>query len=259
MLLARSWAGGGQCSFVPQPCYDPMTMMLVSAGATAAGTGISAMGTISGGSQKQQSANMQAGQLNEQAELTRWRADRIREQAASLAEGERAAGKQELAEAGVQRDEYKRQKDLALSALQARAGAGGFMATDPTAMAIADDIVKRGTLQERRAVAGGLSARAGRYAKSRAIQTEGDMNAYMQDEDARRLDRQADMTRWEGKVAKKASNIQALTTILGGVSSIAGKFNPTAAEPTSPFRYGKGVIEDTFNPRTGWRTTTRQF
>jgi hypothetical protein len=239
MLLARSWAGGGQCSFVPQPCYDPMTMLMV--GTAAASTGLEAYSTIAGGKQGQQSANMQAGQLNEQAELTRWRADRIREQAASLAEGERAAGKQELAEAGVQRDEYKRQKDLALSALQARAGSGGFMATDPTALAIADDIAKRGTLQERRAVAGGLSARAGRYAKSRAIQTEGDMTAYMQDEDARRMDRQADMTRWEGKVAKKASNIKALTTILGGVSSIAGKYKPggTTTQSKSQYRFGQ--------------------
>jgi hypothetical protein len=82
-------------------------MEMVAMAALAAGTGISAMGTISGGSQQQQSANMQAGQLNEQAGLTRWRADRIREQAASLAEGERAAGKQELAEAQVDASEMK--------------------------------------------------------------------------------------------------------------------------------------------------------
>jgi hypothetical protein len=215
-------------------------MEMVAMAALAAGTGISAIGTISGGSQQQQSANMQAGQLNEQAGLTRWRADRIREQAASLAEGERAAGKQELAEAQVDASELKRRKDLAASALQARAGAGGFMATDPTSLAVADEIARYGTLQERRAVAGGLSARAGRYAKSRAIQTEGDMTAYMQDEDARRMDRQADMLRWEGKSAKKASWLKAATTILGAVSGIAGKYNQggTTTQSKSQFRFG---------------------
>jgi hypothetical protein len=273
MLLARSWANGGQCSFVPQPCYDPATMLLVSAGATAAGAGIKAAGTIAGGKQAQQGADYQANQMRGQATLTRQkanatrvqaqylreRAGQIRQQAEGMAEGERAAGKQELAEAQVTASEYKRQKDLAASALQARAGAGGLMATDPTALALADDIAKRGTLQERRAVFSGTNARAGRYGKARAISQEGaiagrntDVQAHMtdvegalQDWEAGNLDQQALWTNWEGAAKKKASWLEAAGTILGGVSTIAGKYGPPGGTTTqsksskSPYRFGQ--------------------
>lgn len=270
-------------------------LLLIGAGATAAGAGINAFGTIAGGKQAEQAAMFQASQLDEQAgqmreqvgltrqragatrvqaKYIRERADQIRDQAEGLAEGERAAGKQELAEAQVVASEYRRQKDLAASALQARAGSGGFMATDPTSLAIADEIAKRGTLQERRAVFAGTNARAGRYGKARAISEEGaiagrntDVQAYMtdvdaglQDWEAYNMDRkaagvnsQAEWTRWEGKAKKKASNLSAISTILGGVSTIASRFNP-GGETQSPYRFGQATAKAGKLPP--WQTTT---
>jgi len=235
MLLARSWAGGGQCSFVPQPCYDPMTMLMV--GATAAGTGLSAYGTIAGGKSDQQAADYRAQQLRQQAELTRQQADETR-----------AAGKMELAGAQVDAAELKRRKELALSTQQARAAAGGFTATDPTALALADEVERYGTLQERMAVFGGTYARAQRNAQARG-----------QEMDAGNLDTQAAYENWQGKVAKKASYLKAATTILGGVSGIAGKFNPSASFASQDdYRYGSKNLIDR-NHRFGTTSTYRSY
>src|SRR5690348_12605314 len=99
MLNPMTWGLGldGGCSpWKPQICYDPMTMLAISAGATAAGTAISAMGTIAGGKQQQQAAQYEAQQLD-------------------------AKAKQEQAAARVDADELGRKKDLALSSLQTKA------------------------------------------------------------------------------------------------------------------------------------------
>ena len=299
MSLRNGWTGDTDINpWVPQRCYGPLAA--IAAGAAAIGTGISAYGTIAGGKSQQTSANYQAGQLDEQAEqvraqadltrqkadltrqvakntrvqadYTRERADQIREQAEGLAAGEKEAGKQELANAQVEAGQYKRRKDLVASSQQARGAASGLMTTDPTSLALADEVAKYGTLQEKMAVFSGTYARAGREARARTIKHEGaiagrntDVQAYMTDVDAGMLDRQADMTdieaynidrrarsvnaqaegvRYEGRVAKKSSNLKAIGTILGGASTLAGRFNPGSSggdaggETVSRFRYG---------------------
>ena len=221
---------------------EPLLLLGLAAGA--GGTALSASGTIAGGNQSQQAANYQAGQLENQANLTRQRADLMRVQAGEA----RAAGKQELAEAGVERDEFRRKKELTASAAQARAAAGGFSATDPTSLAIADEIERYGTLQERRAIAGGTYRRAARFAQGRSIDTE----ANVADLDADNIDTQAKFARWQGEVSKKASRVNAMSTILGGVSNLALRFNPTSKPSGDGYRYGGG-----YDPKWGNTTVTR--
>lgn len=170
------------------PCFDPVTLAVIAAGATAASTGVSAMGTIAGGKAAQQSAEYQAKQLDEKAKL------------------ERESGMMELAGGQKEAAEYKRRKELALSAGQARAASSGFSATDPTSLALADEIARYGTLQEETAVYGGTTKRAASEAQARVYQAQGAGSRY------------------EGKVAKKASKIKAAGTILEGISTIAGRF-----------------------------------
>lgn len=127
--------------------------------------------------------------------------------------GLEAKGKEEQAAAQREGEEYERKKDLAQSTLQARAGASGFSATDPTALALADEIERYGTFQQQMAQYGGESRRTG-------------------------LDEQARFRRMEGKAARKAANISAVGTIIGSVGSMASKYNPTPASSSGGGRYG---------------------
>mgnify|MGYP001590167554 CR=1 FL=1 len=120
-----------------------------------------------------------------------------------------AKGKEEQAAARVEADQYKRKKELAQSTLQNRAAASGFSATDPTSLNLAEGIEEYGTLQEQMALYGGASRRAG-------------------------LEGQAAASRWEGKVAKQASRYKAAATILGGISTLASRYNPTATQSDVP-------------------------
>jgi hypothetical protein len=198
MTMSRSWADGGPVSLVPHPNFDPATMMLVGTVAGVAGTAISAGGTIAGGAANQKAANFQASQLETEA-------------------GEaRAAGRQELAGAQVEAEEMKRRKELVLSTLQARAAASGFSATDATTLNLAEEVEEHGTLQEKMALFGGTSRRAARFAQARS------------------LDAQGNVVRWGGQVAKKASYIDAASTILGNTSTLALKYGRPAAPRVDP-------------------------
>ena len=198
LKLAR-WGLAGDC--LPQPCYDPATLTMIATGvsmaATAAGTIVGAAGARAQGKAAQAAAEFQAQQQEIRA-------------------------KEEQAAAQREAQQLRRRKELALSELQARSAASGFSATDPTSLALADEIAKYGTMQEQMAMYGGTSRRAG-------------------------LESQAFASRFEGRMARQAGRINAASTILGGVSSIADKFAPktTPAQPT--FRYAA--------PTTGWRTT----
>jgi hypothetical protein len=195
----------------------------IAAAASIAGTAISAYGTIAGGKANRQAADFQARQYEEKAGL------------------ERDAGTMELAKGQVEASQYQRRKELALSRGQAVAAASGFSATDPTALALADETERYGTLQEKMAVSGGLMRRAAHEAQGR------------------NYDAMALTNRWEGEAAQKASKWKAAGTILGGISNLAMRFNPQAQAQAeeSPFRYGSNVLAYERDPASGWRTTTR--
>lgn len=161
---------------------------IIAAVATIAGSVVSASGTLAAGKAAQQSANYEAQQLDVEA-------------------------KNKQAEAQIEAGEYKRKKDLALSNLQANAAASGFSATDPTSLALADEIARYGTFQEQLAQYGGTSTRAG-------------------------LEAQAEGRRVSGKAARAGASYSAAGTILGGISSVAGKFPSTPAATGGNYRYG---------------------
>lgn len=154
-----------------------------------AGSVVSAAGTVAAGKAAQQAAEYEAAQLDIKA-------------------------KEEQAAAQREAEEKKRTKQLALSELQSKAAASGFTATDPTALALVDEITRYGTVQEQMAMYGGESRKAG-------------------------LEAQAEGRRLEGRAAKAASKTSALATILGGIGTFAGKYGKTPASSGSGnYRYG---------------------
>lgn len=166
-------------------------LAIISAIASVAAAGVTAAGTLAAGKAQEQAANYEAQQLDVQA-------------------------KNRQAEAQVQAGELKRKKELALSNLQANAAASGFSATDPTSLALADEIARYGTFQEQLAQYGGTSERAG-------------------------LEAQAEGRRMTGKAARIGSRYSAAGTILGGISTLAGKFptgSPARASAGASYRYG---------------------
>jgi len=162
---------------------EPLALLTLVAGG--ASTAISAVGSIASGnaaaalgSAQQQLANYQAKQLEIRAQE-------------EMALGQRAM-----------KDE-RRKKELTLSTLQARAGSQGFSATDPTALALADEISKYGTLKEQTALYGG-------EAKAQNLKTAAAATRYS-----------GQLAAWEGDVKQDASYLTAAGTILGGVSGMA--------------------------------------
>lgn len=149
-------------------------MAVASVVATLAGAGITAAGTIAAGDSTEKIAEFEAKQLE-------------------------AKGKEEQAAGQKEAREYRRKKELALSRNQTVAAASGFSATDPTALALQDEIARYGTYQEQMAQYGGESRRSG-------------------------LEGQAAGRRYEGKAEKRASRFRAAGTILGTAGSLAGKY-----------------------------------
>jgi hypothetical protein len=160
---------------------------MLAIGATIAGSAVSAAGTIAAGKAAQQSADYEAAQLDINA-------------------------KEEQAAAQRDAQQYKDRKELALSSLQAQSAASGFSATDPTTLAIADEIERYGTVQEQMAQYGGKSRRRG-------------------------LQDQATGRRLEGKAARKGSMYSAAGTILGGIGSSISRI-PGSGPSTGSLRYG---------------------
>lgn len=156
--------------------------------ASLAGAAIAAQGTIAAGKAQQQAAEYEAAQLEIKA-------------------------KDQQAAAQREAQQYERKKELALSSLQATSAGSGFSATDPTSLAIADEIAKYGTYQEQMAQYGGLSERAG-------------------------LEAQAQLRQMEGRAAMKAARTNAVGTIIGGISGMAGKWGSMSGGSMSGGRYG---------------------
>ena len=145
-----------------------------------------------------------------------------------------AKGKEEQAAARVEADQYRRKKELALSSLTSKAAASGFTATDPTTLQLGDEIEEYGTLQEQMAMYGGTSRREG-------------------------LEGQARGRRWEGEVAKRSAKPKAMATILGGISTLAGRYAPASGstESSSPYRFGRPATGSTYDPT--WRRTSTAY
>jgi hypothetical protein len=120
--------------------------------------------------------------------------------------------KEEQAAAQRDAEEEGRRKDLALSKLQSNAAASGFSATDPTALQLADEISRYGTYQQQLTEYGGQSRRTG-------------------------LEAQAEGKRLEGAAARKGASYAAAGTILGGISSLASKYNPATTKTSAPAYY----------------------
>lgn len=160
---------------------------LIATVASLAGTAVSAMGTIAAGKAKQQAAEYEAAQLDVKAKE------------------ERAASQRDM-------EELRRKKELTLSTLQANSAASGFSATDPTTLALADEISRYGTVQEQMAMYGGVSRSEG-------------------------IEAQAAGRRMEGAAARKGAMYDAAGTILGGISKMGDKFSSPGTK-TSGYRYG---------------------
>ena len=176
-------------------------LAIASAGISALGSIVQARGTLAAG--KAQAAQVaEQGRVNQQA----------REFEAAQLD---VASKEERAAAQVEAGEFKRGKELALSTLQARAAAGGFTATDSTALDLAGEIAARGTFQEQLALFGGTA----RVSK---------------------LSRQAQAARFTGQSGLRAGIIEAgairrgaksaaTATILGGIGKFASSAGKAAA------------------------------
>lgn len=163
----------------------------IAMAATIAGSVVSAEGTLAAGKATQRAMNYEAAQLDAEA-------------------------KQKQAAAQIEGEQYQRKKELTLSTLQNEAGASGFSATDPTALALADEISRYGTFQQQMAQYGGKEQRAG-------------------------LEAQAEGRRMTGNAAVTGSRYSAAGTILGGLgSAMAGKYNPSSSAGTAgtSYRYG---------------------
>jgi hypothetical protein len=116
--------------------------------------------------------------------------------------------KEEQAAAQREAEQLRRRKELALSSLQTRAAASGFSATDPTASRLAGEVAEYGTLQEQAAMYGGTSRRAG-------------------------LEGQAAATRASGAAARQGASYRAAATIIGGISTLADRYNPVRMTSTA--------------------------
>ncbi|MEY9099065.1 DNA-binding protein H-NS [Sinorhizobium fredii] len=165
-------------------------MPIVSAGATIAGGAIAAQGQKQAAASQKAALDYQAKQLEMQ-------------------------GKEEQAAAQHEVFQQRREKELALSALQARGAASGFDPTDATGLQIGEDIEKYGTLQEMMAAYGGKSRRAG-------------------------LEAEAYGRRAEGNAIVSGAKSAAMGTILGSVSSGFARFSQEIPDFTrqGAYRYG---------------------
>lgn len=169
-------------------CFDPVTMAVVSAGATMAGAGVSAMGTIAGGN-----AAADAG---------------IRGQAAQefKAKQEEQAAQESRAVSQRSALDKRHQATLLQSTIQARAAASGGGADDPGVLTLAGDVAGRGEYEALFDMYKGENRARGLIDQAAGSRMTGDALFA------------------EGQAKKSASKMAALGTIIGGVGSAAGQF-----------------------------------
>jgi len=171
--------------------FDPMTMMVVSAGMTMAGSAVQAGGTLAGGNTARQ-----AGLIGQQQEEFKAKQLDMRAQESRAASQRSALDK-------------RRETELLTSKLIARGGPGA--SSDVGIVDLAGDIAQRGEFEALTEMYKGENRARG-------------------DEDAAlgaRLTGHA--LAWEGEQKKRASKTAALGTIIGGAGSAFKMFAPTPA------------------------------
>jgi hypothetical protein len=175
----------------------------ISAIASLVGTAVAARGQQQAGQAAQASADFEAQQLAER-------------------------GADERAQAQQESMQLRRRKELALSALQARAAASGFSATDESTKDLAGDIEKYGTLQEQMASYGGKKVNQ-RYRTAAAG------------------------AKYSGASAARGANLAAAGTVLSGISSFASSF-PSSSGPSGSYVDNGSPFESGYrsNSRYGW-------
>ncbi len=184
-------------------------MAMIATIASMAGTAVTAIGTIASG-------NAQADYYQRQGAATKQAADFEAKQLDIKAKDEFAAGQKDMLQ-------LRRQKNLALSQLQARGAASGFDATDPSNLALADEISKYGTLQESAALYGGAGKANDIRLSAAGKRFSGDTTNALYSE--------------YGDSVRQGSYLSAAGTILGGVSTMASRFGGMK-QPATAGRYG---------------------
>ena len=121
---------------------------------------------------------------------------------------------QAIAVSQVAADQERKKARMVTSSVQARAAASGAGASDNDVLKIVGDI-----------------AAEGEYRSLVAL--------YEGKERSRQLKNQADVTRYEGRMAKRAGNVAALTTVLSGGTSLFDKYGGSS---------GGGMGYGTANP-----------
>jgi hypothetical protein len=189
------------------------------------GTVVSAAGTLAAGRQAQAQAEYQARAFEQQGKIQQ---QGLEYEARQL----ELAGKEEQAASQREADDQKREKNLALSRLQTQASASGFTATDPTSLAIADEIARYGTFKQQIAAYGGKARRANLEDQAAGARYEGE--AAIAGANA-----SAAGARLSGRSARQQSLFSAFGTLAGGLSKGLSRYNqPFASTSTSSYRYG---------------------
>lgn len=176
---------------------DPVTLMGASLAMSAVGTGISAAGTIAGGSAAQTAGQMKQAAANSEAE-----------QLTFNAAGELAAAQRRMLDTRLK-------TSLTQGTLVNKAVGSGFNAGTGSMLNDAGDIGQRGEFQALMDVFQGENAMTGTLNKAEATRYGGKVDA------------------WAGEQAKDASYLAAAGTIAGGAGSMLKTYGaykyPTAA------------------------------
>lgn len=174
---------------------DPFTWAAI--GLTAASTAVSAAGTIAGGD-----AALAAGQSTQQAYEYR-------------AKQEEQAAQESRASAQRVALDKQRQGRLLLSTLQARAAAGGGGAADPTILNLGGDIAGRSEYDALLEMYKGENRARGLEDSATASRMSGDAALA------------------EGEAKRKASQLSAIGTIIGGAGSMFGTYSKIGSSSAS--------------------------
>jgi hypothetical protein len=175
------------------PVFDPITATTMAL--TAAGTGMSAMGTLAGGK-----AAAQAGYAAQQShEFT------ARQQEQAAQEGRAVAQRSAL--------EKRREGTLLSSKMLARAAASGGGADDPTVTKIGEDIAGRSEYDALTEMYKGENRARGLLDAAMASRMTGDAALA------------------EGEAKKRAAKLSAIGTIIGGAGSMFGQFSKLPKTP----------------------------
>ena len=201
-----------------------------------ASTAMTVVGQIQSGQAADEVAKMQAQNAQVVADRNaliardqaNYSAARQREQA-----GQEEAASQRAAQ--IKREQTK----VNISNARAEAGASGAGVYDPTMLDITGDIAGKGELDALTSLYEGKSAASILRSQAGLTEYEGrnksDMLLYQGAQDA-------SLIRYQGKVAKQKSYMDAAATAIGGMSSVAGKYAPKSETWASgqSFRTGGG-------------------